>query len=125
MTNRKQWRVTSWGLESISPRTNSNYWIEAEWLDRITTRSEDPLYDWPLHMAEKSWVDIEDFIAAFRQALIRHAKKIRPIDPDILEASFGAARLEARMTDEYRKANSHLDGIYSLDDFVEPVIRNH
>ena len=51
------------------------------------------LYDWPLHMAEKTWVDIEAFIEAFTKALELHAGKYEgAVDPAKFTASITKAR---------------------------------
>jgi hypothetical protein len=73
-----QWAVTAHGLEAIggwidrpSWPGGPSYFIAA---NRLTEKrpGTERLYDWPLHMAEKTWVDIDAFIAAFTKALELH-----------------------------------------------------
>lgn len=70
----KQWAVTAYGIE----RLDGTYPIEA---DRIL---EKPAYPWPVHMAEKIWVDADEFTTAWIVAIVLHghgdkadAKRIR------------------------------------------------
>jgi hypothetical protein len=81
-----QWRVTSYGVETV--RGESLYHFPA---NRLTELRGD-LYDWPLHMAEKNWVDLGAFIEAFTEALHRHAGRYKPaLDLRRLKASINAA----------------------------------
>jgi hypothetical protein len=66
-----QWAVTGYGIECIASQA---YEIPKDRLDEERPGTEG-LPDWPLHMAEKEWVDIERFIAAFEQALKHHRVK--------------------------------------------------
>ena len=61
-----QWRVLDGYLETHDD--GATYWIDASWL----TDMRGDLFDWPLHMAEKNWVDLEAFIRAFEAALRIH-----------------------------------------------------
>jgi hypothetical protein len=57
----RQWRVFALGLDTLDDR----YLIDKSRL--AETRPGDPsLADWPVHMAIKNWIDIEDFIQAWR-----------------------------------------------------------
>jgi hypothetical protein len=91
-----QWAVTDYGIECV----NHTYPIEAR---RLLTRrgvGQGKFYDWPLHMAQKSWVDIEAFIEVFRTALELHAGKYKgKVDTDMLLASISEARHRAREHD--------------------------
>lgn len=64
MTNQTfgDWKILDDGLEGPG-----EYFIEAS---RLGERHRGFL-DWPLHMAEKGWVNVEDFCAAFRAAVER------------------------------------------------------
>ena len=75
------------------PGVGQDYHIDA----KRFLESHDEFYEWPLHMAEKTWVNIEEFNAAFRQALAAHAGKYKgELDNAKLEASFRqAVRLKA------------------------------
>jgi hypothetical protein len=87
-----QWAVTSDGLETINPGPPP-YPIEAHRLLDKKGAGEGKLYDWPVHMAKKFWVDIEAFIAAFSEALRLHDGKYEgQVNRDILEASILEAR---------------------------------
>ena len=59
-----QWKVTCYGLEC---RT-THYDIQAKTLCHV--RGELP--EWPLHMADKNWVDARLFCEAFREAIALH-----------------------------------------------------
>lgn len=90
----KQWAVTDFGMEAVEPLPT--YEIDAERLGETTDRAGVPLYDWPVHMAEKTWVDIALFIEAFEVALRKHAGAYgEELDREILEASYAFARREA------------------------------
>jgi hypothetical protein len=90
-----QWAVTRDGIERINPGP-APYVIEAHRLLERDGIGRGKLYDWPVHVAQKSWVDIDAFIEAFGAALRLHAGKYQgQVDPDILEASISEARGEA------------------------------
>jgi hypothetical protein len=107
-----QWAVTEYGVEAIkdAPIRNtftSTYEIDALRLLEITTRGSTEFYDWPVHLAEKNWVDIDLFIDAFLVALEVHKAKLREqIDLAKLAASFRFARKEAREMIEGEKESS-------------------
>ena len=89
----KQWEVTEYGLESCEPKVPYKYAIEAARLGKKTTRGNQTLYEWPVQLTEKSWVDIEAFIEAFKEALKLHAGKYgAPVDENILRESIEYAR---------------------------------
>jgi hypothetical protein len=64
----KQWAVTAYGVECL----DGSYFFEAK---RLLENLE---YPWPLHMAEKNWVDIDEFATAWMIAILLHgqARKI-------------------------------------------------
>lgn len=64
----RQWAVTAYGIECL----DGTYAIDAKRLGMMRTPSQ---AEWPAHMAEKEWVDMEDFMRAFSIALIRHKVK--------------------------------------------------
>jgi hypothetical protein len=92
----KQWAVTKRGLESVGNASPYRYRIDArEFLKR---RGEGKFgdYDWPIHMAEKTWVDLGAFIEAFCLALQHHEGKYPGlVDKNTLESSIRRA-LELR-----------------------------
>ena len=61
----RQWAVTEYGIEA----RDGTYAIAADRLSETRPHQGHELPDWPLHMAEKDWVDIHDFCTAFLTAL--------------------------------------------------------
>jgi len=57
-----QWAVTEYGIE----RLGGTHVIEAGRL------LESPKYPWPIHMAGKSWCDLEEFTTAWMVAILLH-----------------------------------------------------
>lgn len=91
MFKNRQWAVTKYGLEVLKPEPP--YEIQASRLTETTTRDDKTFYDWPVHMAEKTWVNVAAFEEAFEQALRAHKGRYSPdVDPDMLAASFAMAR---------------------------------
>ncbi len=96
----EQWMVTDFGIEAIRGAQpfgivglTSIYEIPASRLLEITDRGENQYYDWPVHMAEKTWINIELFTEAFMQALKIHKDKYKgEVDQSMLEASLDHAR---------------------------------
>ena len=85
-----QWMVTKDGLESVKPAPT--YPINADRLWDKQDRGHGEMYDFPLQMAEKSWVDIDAFVEAFRSALEYHSSLLgKSIDTDLLNISCNAA----------------------------------
>jgi hypothetical protein len=90
-----QWVVTDYGIEAIGQ--SPLYQIESRRLVETTRRGAETYYNWPLHLAEKSWVEIELFIDAYAMALAEHAGKYRSmINPKMLDRTFALARHIAR-----------------------------
>ena len=86
-----QWKVTEFGLESVGQQSEN--FIEMEKVSQVTKRDGIEYYEWPLHMAMKSWVDIENFIIVFERALEAYEEKVgAPIDQTLLSNSFSKAR---------------------------------
>jgi hypothetical protein len=77
----KQWVVTSYVIEA----RNGNYCIEASRLGETRPGTES-LPDWPMHMADKSWIDIHDFCTAFLVALALHGHGDDFTPDDLAEA---------------------------------------
>jgi hypothetical protein len=83
--------VTDLGIQTVDPAPH--YWIEAEKLTETTTDGQKAYYDWPIHMADTAWVNIESFIEVFSQALRIHEGRYTPdVDLAKLERSFAEAR---------------------------------
>ncbi|MBX3496620.1 MAG: hypothetical protein KF769_10290 [Parvibaculum sp.] len=73
------------------------YDIEISRVFETTQRGDHTFYDWPVHMAEKTWVDARLFNEAFDRA-IHHYSNVSgvPVDKDMLRASFAEALRIAR-----------------------------
>jgi hypothetical protein len=90
-----QWQVTDYGVESAKPAPT--YHFEARRVLETGSAGREELYDWPVHMAEKTWVDIEAFIEPFVKATEIHAGKYKGrVDAAMLKASIAEARRIAR-----------------------------
>jgi len=91
-----QWVVTTYGMEVADDHAKKvgRYDIEAARLDELTERgTSGKMYDWPVHLAGKGWVNREDFLTAFAIALLIHADKYdTPPDGAILARTIGCAR---------------------------------
>ncbi len=77
----KQWAVTAYGIECL----DGTYVAEASRL------AEQPGYPWPMHMAGKKWVDIDEFTTAWMVALLLHGKSDN-INPVAIREMFGRLR---------------------------------
>lgn len=66
-----QRRVTTRYVESIPPAPE--YWFDVSRLAETTERGGVEYYDWPVHMAEKTWVDLDAFIEAFQTGICMRA----------------------------------------------------
>lgn len=95
----EQWAVTGFGIECLG---HGGYLIAAERLGELRPSSDLP--DWPIHLAEKEWVNCDLFLAAFLVALSVHQGKYAPlpnpgwIDPAVkeMEKMSGSASALAR-----------------------------
>jgi hypothetical protein len=85
------------------------------------------LYDWPIHMAKKFWVDVEAFIEAFSEALRLHRGTYKgEVDPHVLEASISEARREADRRTIAPQAGLHMPVIearFKLEKETEGALR--
>ena len=70
-----QWAVTDYGVESVKPAPT--YHFSADRLLEEAGAGMGKLYDWPVHMAEKTWVDINAFNDAFTKAIELHAGRYK------------------------------------------------
>jgi hypothetical protein len=92
-----QWVVNEYGLQSKKPGAPYEYNIPAERLLERAGAGRGDVYDWPLQLAEKTWVDIDAFIEAYQKALDAHAGRYKgSVDPKLLSQSLGEARQMAR-----------------------------
>lgn len=90
-----QWAVTDYGLESVNRQ--SDYYIAKERLLETTHRDRE-YYDWPIHMAEKSWVDVGAFNEAYEVALRIHVPNYEAsVDEFMLAATVVKAHQIARI----------------------------
>lgn len=88
-----QWAVIDYGMTTVRPGAPYEYNIDAP---RLLTRSNGypgGIYDWPYHMAEKTWIDIEAFIAAYQKAIDHHHPG--EADAELLEQTYAMARKRA------------------------------
>ena len=93
----RQWKVTNYGIENV--RGAPEYFFSADRLLEMEDRGPGMLYDWPLHMAEKVWVDIDAFCEAFVHALKIHRRRYKgKVDLVILEKSLRKAKESALYT---------------------------
>jgi len=76
MISFRQWRITDDGLEC----RDDEYDIKKDRLAEKREYDKLILSDWLLQMAEKDWVDLEDFIAAWCAAVLVHRVKLGKID---------------------------------------------
>jgi hypothetical protein len=89
----RQWAVTDYGVESL--KSQPYYHFDKTRLLESTDYGSGELYDWPVHMAEKTWVDLEAFIEVWRKALEMHGYADK-VDQPMLESSLTRARKEAK-----------------------------
>ncbi len=88
--NTAQWLVTDDGIEGAG--IYAGYFIDKTRLGERRRGSDGALLDWPLHMAEKSGINLPDFKRAFLEAVERHRLHIKePFSRDIMRQSFAAA----------------------------------
>jgi len=86
-----------WGIQSVKPGAPYEYNIEARRLLEKNGEGGGRLYDWPIHMAEKTWVDVDAFAEAFTKALdlLREKYQGAP-DAALLSGSLAEARRRAK-----------------------------
>jgi hypothetical protein len=96
----RQWKVTPTGMTTLD---GSDYWIGKSRLGdvrkRVTEEGGDTS-DWMLHMAEKTWVDIDDLIAAWCVAVALHGVPTGAID---IGKSIREAQREWEVADKWEK----------------------
>ncbi len=88
----RQWAVTEYGIEA----RDGKYALPAERLSEAREHSGHQLPDWPLHMAEKIWVDIHDFYTAFLVALACYPRFAKFNETQIREGVRRAITASAR-----------------------------
>jgi hypothetical protein len=83
-----QWQVTKFGLVSRRPTAPCRYQIDAERL----LQTESQLYEWPVYVVQKPWVEPDQFFEAFKVAIDAHEGRYPgKVNLARLEASFEAA----------------------------------
>lgn len=83
-----QWVVNDFGLQSKGPQAPYEYNIPKERL--LESGDYGDVYDWPPHVCEKTWVDADKFVEAYRKALEIH--KTNEVDWDKFNRSVAAIR---------------------------------
>ncbi len=71
----RQWSVTTHGVE----RRDEQYYIKKTELERVyhtADPSKPKILDWPMHIATKPGVDLDDFLTAFLISLSVHGRKV-------------------------------------------------
>ena len=95
-----QWAITDQALEAAGGTTSdriagetSPYTIHLDRLLEISERGGVAYYDWPAHMAEKTWVDVDAFNEAFVQAIrYQFGNELTGVDRAMLDASLELGR---------------------------------
>lgn len=98
----RQWCVTDFGLETVK---EDRYSVEAERLGDLTESNypdAEPSAERFRHIAEKTWVDIEDLAAAFAMALEIHRGKYEPLPAGALHNALAHARWEKIANQAFR-----------------------
>ena len=98
----RQWCVTEYGLETIRP---GRYLVEAERLGDLS-HGKVPKAERLRHVAEKTWVDVEDLIAAFSVAVLVHAGKFDPLPAEAMVNALADLRMKRWRSEEHAR----LDG---------------
>lgn len=107
----RQWCVTDYGLETIEPDA---YSVGAGQLTGLTQGIDEPMAERMRHITEKTWVDVEDFAAAFAVALAVHSGKSAELPPQAFLAALREARA-GKMENEIWNELKRERGISSLD----------
>lgn len=110
----RQWCVTDNGLETI---VEGQYDIEAEALGHLTTGDEPEAERMRHTGSSHSWVDIEDFAAAFAVALAVHAGRYQPLpEGAFINALAGLRRVW--WIRHHRRENGTGEGLDIMDDLM-------
>ena len=85
-----QWAVDQSRFWALPPE---RYEFGTSRIGEIEDWGNGRIYTFPVHMAEKNWVDIEDFISVFQVAWsIYGALQEQPLNPEIMERTIRQAR---------------------------------
>lgn len=96
----RQWCVTDYGLETVEP---DRYYVGPEELGTLTQGAPGPMAERLRHIAEKTWVDIEDIAAAFAIAVQVHAGKFPPLPEGAFTAALEHVRRERWCEGEFNR----------------------
>jgi hypothetical protein len=96
MTDEAWWRGRQWTVDADGIYCpEHDYFIKADRLGETRPgrpgNPHDGWPDWPMHLAEKPWVDIDDFLAAFAVALALHGRRFKR---EFIRGAFDWARRE-------------------------------
>jgi hypothetical protein len=83
------WTITKDGDLVADEGAASEYLIDRARLLETTDRAGETTYDWPVHMAEKTWVNVEIFLDAFERALKQNGMAY---DDEMMRRTIRAAR---------------------------------
>jgi len=98
----RQWCVSDFGLETIKPH---HYAVPAENLGDLS-HGIVPSAERLRHVAQKTWVDVEDLIAAFSVAVLVHTGKFEPLPPEALINALTNIRASRWRTQAYDQIKS-------------------
>lgn len=92
MYSGKYWKFTPHGIEAAAPPPE--FMVPSSGFTNLTQRDGVQFYEWPIRAAEAAEVgDLEEFIAAYTEALIRYEGAFGPsADQAVLARSIEAAR---------------------------------
>jgi len=68
----RQWAVTVYGVEAL----DGTYFFDRSRIADGVVSKFDAHHSWPVHMAEKTWVDIDDFVTCWLVAITLHGVKV-------------------------------------------------
>ncbi len=85
-----QWAVNQELFWALPPE---RYDFQTRRIGEIEDWGSGPIYTFPVHMAEKEWVDIEDFIEVFQAAWSLYGALLpAPLDKEVMERTVRQAR---------------------------------
>jgi hypothetical protein len=92
-----QWEVTRGGIVSRKCAAPYRYQIDAEDLLAVDCHGGRSLYDWPIEVTRKTWVEPELFFEAFAAALTAHEGEYDgTVNTTLLKLSLDEARRRCR-----------------------------
>jgi hypothetical protein len=105
----RQWCVTDFGLETVDP---DEYYVEKNELGGFTDGEPEGriILERVRHIAEKTWVDIEDLLAAFSVAA--HVHNV-DVPPGAMLTTFDEVRSQRYASEAFEASGEAGDGIVS------------